>query len=283
MDWLQVLGVTPRWELALSFQVEEAERPQRLRGEELGQVLVRHRRSSCVRGWIEVKKALAELMQLVAVTVLGEEDYLQGKVALDLLIQVVQEAAKVSPHHFSTSVLDQADLAPTSPLTQSSLSSPCPLKAEVDLVVVPVLTLLVEIVRLREGRADLQGTISRFRRRQCARLEVRLVPQAVGYLVEEDWTDCSKKLGWTQSVAVEDVAARLGKSSFQLQPTQLIRFLLADFSSMDCSIRSDYSAALADDKARALVPMGSIAPRLNNCCPRTTSLAVLTHFLSDQV
>jgi hypothetical protein len=143
----------------------------------------------------EVKKALAGLVQLVVVAMLGEEYCLQGKVALDLPIQVVQEAAKVSPHHFSTSVLDQADLAPMSPLTQSSLSSPYRLKAEVDLVVVPVLTLLVGIVRLREGRADLQGTISRFRRREYVRLEVRLVPQAVGYLVEEDWTDCPKKLG----------------------------------------------------------------------------------------
>jgi hypothetical protein len=48
---------------------------------------------------------------------------------------------------------------------------------------------------------------------------------------------------------------------------------------MDCSIRSGYSAALADDMVRALVPTGSIAPRLNNGYPRTTSLVVLTHFL----
>jgi hypothetical protein len=96
-----VLGVTPRWELALSFQVEEAEIRQRLRGEELVQVLVRHHRSSCVRDWIEVEEALAGSMQLVVVAVLEEEDCLQGKVAHDLLIQIVQEAAKVSPHHCS--------------------------------------------------------------------------------------------------------------------------------------------------------------------------------------
>jgi hypothetical protein len=61
--------------------------------------------------------------------------------------------------------------------------------------VVLVLVLLVWVVHSREGKADLQETISRFRRREYARLEARLVPQAVDYLVEEDWTDCSKKLG----------------------------------------------------------------------------------------
>ena len=58
-----------------------------------------------------------------------------------------------------------------------------------------VLILLAVSVHSLEGRADLQGTISRFRRREYARLEVRLVPRAVDYLVGEDWTDCSKKLG----------------------------------------------------------------------------------------
>lgn len=92
--------MTPRLALVLSFQVEEAEVRQRLRDEELGQFLVRRRRSSCVRGWIEVEGVLAGLVvQLVVVTVLGEQNYLQGKVALDLMIQMVQGAAKVSPHH----------------------------------------------------------------------------------------------------------------------------------------------------------------------------------------
>ena len=126
------------------------------------------------------------LAQRVVVMVLGEEDPLQGKVALDLLIQVVQEAATVLPHHCSTSVLDQGDLAPTSLLTQSSLFYPYPLTVEVGLSVVLVLILLVGVVHSREGRVDLQGTISRFRRREYARLEVRLVLRAAGYLVEED-------------------------------------------------------------------------------------------------
>jgi hypothetical protein len=64
------------------------------------------------------------LEQLVVLTVLEEEDHPEGKVALDLLIQGVQEAATVLPHLCSYSVPDQADLAPTSPLTRSSLSSP---------------------------------------------------------------------------------------------------------------------------------------------------------------
>ena len=42
------------------------------------------------------------MVQLVVVVVPGEEDPVQGKVALDLLIQVVQEVATVLPHHCST-------------------------------------------------------------------------------------------------------------------------------------------------------------------------------------
>ena len=61
------------------------------------------------------------MVQLVVVVVMGEEDHVQGKVALDLQIQMVQEVATVLPHPW---VLDQADLAPTSPLMRSSLSSP---------------------------------------------------------------------------------------------------------------------------------------------------------------
>ena len=64
------------------------------------------------------------LVQLGVSRVLGEEDPLRGKVALDLLIQVVQEVATVLSHHCSTWVLDQADLAPMSLLRRSSRSSP---------------------------------------------------------------------------------------------------------------------------------------------------------------
>lgn len=275
---MPALDVTPLWEQALSFQAEVR---RRSRVEELAQVLARHRRSSCVHGWIEVE-ALAGLMRLVVAVVLGEEDRVQGKVVLDLRVQVVQEVAMVLPHPW---ILFQADLAPTSPLTRRSLSSLGPLKVEVDLSVVLALILLFGRVPFREDRLTLQGTSSRSRRREYARLEARLGLQVVDYLVEEeDRSDCSTKLGCIQSVVVEGVvAARLGTSSFQRQPTQLIRFLSADFSSMDCSIRSGCSAALADDTVHALVPMGLIVPRLNSCYLRMISLAVLTHCLPDLV
>ena len=131
-------------------------------------------------------------MQLVVVVVLGEEGPLQGKVALDLQIQMVQEVATVLPHPW---VLDQADLAPTSPLTRRSQSLSYPLQVELDWYVVLVLILLFGRARGREGRPGLQETFSRFRRRGYARLEARLVLQAAGCLVEEDWSDCSTKLG----------------------------------------------------------------------------------------
>lgn len=138
---------------------------------------------------------LAVLVRLVVVVVLGEGDRLRGKVAPDLLIQVVQEVARVLPHHCSTSALDRADLAPTSPLTQRSQFSPYPLQAELDWYVAPTLILLFGRVHYREDMPDLQGTSSRFRRRECVRLEARLVLQAAGCLVEEDLGDYSKKLG----------------------------------------------------------------------------------------
>jgi hypothetical protein len=126
---------------------------------------------------------------------LGEEDRLRGKVPPDLLIQVVQEVARVLPHYCSTSALDRADLAPTSPLTRRSQFSPFPLQAELDWYVALMLILLFGRIHYREDMPDLQGTSSRSRRREYARLEARLVLQAAGCLVEEDLGDCSKKLG----------------------------------------------------------------------------------------
>ena len=127
--------------------------------------------------------------------VLGKGDPLRGKVALDLLFQVVQEVVTVSLYHYSAKALDQADLVPTSLLTRSSLSYPYPLKAELDLCAVLAPILLGGNVRSREDRADLQGTFSRFRRQEYARLEVRPVLRVVDCLVEEDRDDCSTKLG----------------------------------------------------------------------------------------
>ena len=42
------------------------------------------------------------MVQLVVVVVMGEEDHVQGKVALGLLIQVVPEVATVLPYHCTT-------------------------------------------------------------------------------------------------------------------------------------------------------------------------------------
>lgn len=173
----------PQWERALPYQ---AEARQRLRAEKLAQVPVHHRRSGCVRDWIEVEGALAELVQLGLLKVLGEADSLRGKVALFLLFQVAQEVVTVLSHHCSVEALDRADLVPTSLLTRSSLSCPYPSHVEADLCAALLMILLVGSVRLREDRADLQGTFSRFRRQEYARLEVRPVLRAVGYLVEED-------------------------------------------------------------------------------------------------
>lgn len=192
MGWLQALGVIPRWERVLPCQAEVR---QRLRVEKLAQVLVHRRRSDCVRGWIEVEEALAGLVQLGVSMVLGEGDPLRGKVALDLLLQVVQEVVMVSLHHHSVEALDRVDLVPTNLLTRSSLSYPYPLKAELDSCAVLVPVLLVGSVLSREDRADLQGTSLRFRRQEYARLEVRPVLRAAGYLVEQGWDDCSTKLG----------------------------------------------------------------------------------------
>lgn len=87
--------MTPRWERVLFCQ---AGAQQWLRAEKMVRNPVRHRRSSCVRGWIEVEGALVELVQLGVSRELGEADPPRGKVARDLLIQVVQEAATVLPH-----------------------------------------------------------------------------------------------------------------------------------------------------------------------------------------
>lgn len=184
--------MTPRWEREPPYQAEVG---QRLRVEKLAQALVHRHRSGCVRGWIEVEVALAELVQLGVLKVLGAEDPLRGKVALVLLFQVAHEVVMVLSHHCSGEALGRADLVPTSLLTRSSLSCPCPSKAGVDLRAVVMPMLLVGIVRFRGDRADLQATFWRFRRQEYARLGVRLVLQVAGYLVQEDLDDCSRKLG----------------------------------------------------------------------------------------
>lgn len=60
---------------------------------------------------------------------------------------------------------------------------------------VSVLILLFGRIRFREDRPVLQETFSRFRQREYARLEARLVLRAAGCLVVEDWGDYSTKLG----------------------------------------------------------------------------------------
>jgi len=184
--------VTPQWERVLSCRPEVR---QQLRVEKLAQVLGRRHRSSCVRGWIEVE-ALAELVQLGVVMAPWEENPLRDKVVLESLFQSVQEVVMVLSHHRSTWIPDRAVRAPTSPLTRCSLSSPQTLEAELDLYAVLVPILLIVVVHSREDMLDLQGTFSRFRRREYARLEARLALRVVGYLVEEEgWNDCSMKPG----------------------------------------------------------------------------------------